>query len=144
MVIGAVVGVTVVSTAAAIDWGDWQTPVTVVGFAVLVAVAIMRGLLIPRVTHEREIAVIRESSAATVQGMKTSHEATVAVLETRISELIEEKNEWRGTAQAAERVSAEVRRQNGDLLEVARTTAYALDEMRRGLATQSQKDVTPT
>lgn len=133
-----------VSAAAAIEWGDWQTPVTVVGFAVLVAVAIMRGLLVPRVTHEREIQVIRESSAATVQGMKDSYAANVGVLQTRIAELTEEKNEWRGTAQAAERVSAEVRRQNGELLEVAKTTAYALEEMRRGLATQSQRDVTPT
>ena len=142
--IGAAVGLAVVSTAAAFEWGSWQTPVTVVGFAVLVAAAIMRGLLVPKVTHEREIQVIKESSAATVQGMKDSHAATVGVLETRIAELTEEKNEWRGTAQAAERVSAEVRRQNGELLEVARTTAYALDEMRKGLAMQSQRDVTPT
>ena len=138
--IGAAVEAAVDAAAAV----GWQGPVTFMALAGLVVTAIIRGWLIPKGSHEREIQVITASNAATVQGMKDSHTATVAVLETRISELTEEKNEWRGTAQAAERVSAEVRRQNGELLEVAKTTAYALDEMRKGLAMQSQKDVTPT
>lgn len=110
----------------------WQGPVTFIGLAGFLVLAVLRGWLIPKSSHEREIQVLKEAS-----------DAVVKAKDTRITELIEEKNEWRGTAGAAEKVSAEVRRQNGELLEVSRTTAYALDEMRRGM-NQSQKDVTPT
>ena len=122
-----------VALGAAVDAAlvGWQGPVTFIGLAALVVAAIISGKLIPKSSHDREIKV-----------MKDAFDGVVQAKDTRISELIEEKNEWRGTAGAAEKVSAEVRRQNGELLEVARTTAYALDEMRRGL-NQSQKDVTP-
>lgn len=121
------------AVGAAVDAAivGWQGPVTFISLAGFVVLAILRGWLIPKSSHEREIQVLKEAS-----------DAVVKAKDTRITELIEEKNEWRGTAGAAEKVSAEVRRQNGELLEVARTTAYALDEMRRGL--QPQKDVTPT
>src|SRR5690606_9092524 len=106
-------------------------PLTFTGVVGLVLLAVMTGRLIPKSSHEREIGVLEKA-----------HSGVVSSKDSRIAELIVEKNEWRQAAGTAEKVAAEVRRQNADLLEVSRASVYALDEMRKGLA-EPRRDVTP-
>lgn len=120
---------------------EWQGPVTFLGLAAIVVLAVVRGWLIPKASHEREIAILVEANERETTILVQAHEREVKILTDRNSEMVDEKNEWRGTAQAAEKVSAEVRAQNGSLLEVNKTTAYALEQIRAGLATQAHKDV---
>lgn len=120
---------------------EWQGPVTFLGLASIVVLAMVRGWLIPRSSHEREIKILVEANERETRILVEAHERETKILVDRNAEMVDEKNEWRGTAQAAERVSAEVRGQNGALLEVNRTTAYALEQIRGALVSRVQKDV---
>jgi hypothetical protein len=87
-----------------------------VGFSIT---AILRGWMIPRATHERE----------------------VGILERRLKEVTEEKDEWREASRASEAVTLETRAQHRMLLEQTQTTAYVLEQMK--MAAQQARSERP-
>lgn len=98
---------------------SWPNLLTWGGLAVLVMVSIVRGWLVPKSSHEREI----------------------EILEKRIVELISEKNEWRAASIADQAVAQETRAQHRLLLETQRSTTYALEQMRSGFEQATAGDV---
>jgi len=122
--------------------GGLVAPLTFTGVVGLVLIAVVSGRLIPKTSHEREQQAMREAHAGVVKNLGEAHAGVVRSKDEQIARLATEKDEWRQAAGTAEKVAAEVRRQNADLLEVSRTSVYTLQELRKGLA-EPRKDVTP-
>lgn len=95
------------------SFGTIELPslLTWAGIVVLVLVSVIRGWLVPKSSHEREI----------------------EILERRIDEKTAEATEWRAAYQAEQAVGRERDAQHRMLLETGRTTAYAVDAIRTGL-----------
>lgn len=90
------VSILIAVTAALLGW---------VGFSIT---AVLRGWLVPKSTHERE----------------------VDFLKGRIGELGDEKEAWRLASLASDGVAREIRSQHRLLLEQTQTTAYFMEQMR--------------
>jgi hypothetical protein len=95
----------------------WPSLLTWGGLVVLVLVSVVRGWLVPKASHEREI----------------------SILEKRIEEKTAEAIEWRAAYQTEQAVGRERDAQHRMLLETGKTTAYAVDAIRTGL----ERDVNP-
>jgi hypothetical protein len=81
------------------------------GLALLNVIALLRGWIIPKATHIRELKILQD----------------------RITDVTEERNEWRDTARTFENVSREAQAQAKTLLDDGKTTTYALDQIRESL-----------
>jgi len=97
-----------------------------VGFAIT---AVLKGGMVPKVTHEREIQILKERLS----------DMTV-MYEKRLSEIGEEKAEWRAASQVDQSVAQEERMQKRMLLEQGQTTTYALESIRTALNLLAGKD----
>lgn len=91
------------AAVSAIPWSG----VSLGGIVTLAILSIFRGWLIPVSRHDREI----------------------QLLESRISDLLAERDTWREVAREAEKVTQQVRDQNRELLELSRTSAHALSQI---------------
>src|SRR5690349_1119467 len=95
------------------------------GIATVIALAItsvIRGWLVPKSSHERELDLLRHQLASVMQ-----------VLNARITDVTAERETWRAVARDFEAVNAEVRAQNRMLLEQGRTSTYAIEQIRKAL-----------
>jgi hypothetical protein len=101
-----------------------------VGMAVFNLMAVVRGWLIPRATHERE-----ESNAKVVE----SHLNVVAELQSRIADKATEIGIWRTVATTEQASTVELLAQHRMSLETNRATVYALEGFRDGLV-RAQKE----
>ena len=89
-----------------------------VGMAVFNLMAVVRGWLIPKATHDLQIKILTD----------------------RLSEVITEKNEWKTGAQSWEVVARKALDQVGDLVDSGKTSAYALDQIRIALERIGRRD----
>lgn len=108
--------------------GAIATPL--IGVVTFNIVAVVRGWLIPRSTHVREIQLLTDQIVT-----------LSALMEKRVAEAITEKNEWRAASLADQAVAQEERAQKRLMLESHRATTYAIEQMRDGFE-QAAKDVT--
>lgn len=119
-------------TAAATSSGigseamSWPSLATWVGIVVFGFLSVVRGWVIPKSSHEREIKLLTD---------------VIAEKEKRIIEVIAEKNEWRSASIADQAVAQETRAQHRLLLETQRSTTYALEQMRAGFERATARDV---
>jgi hypothetical protein len=106
-----------------------------VGMAVFNLMAVVRGWLIPRATHEREIRILEESNAKVV----ASHLNVVAELQSRIADKTTEIGIWRTVATTEQASTVELLAQHRMSLETNRATVYAIEGFRDGLV-RAQKE----
>lgn len=110
-----------------IDPMAWPNLATWVGIVLFGFLSVVRGWVIPKSSHEREIKLLTD---------------VIAEKEKRIVEVIAEKNEWRAASIADQAVAQETRAQHRLLLETQRSTTYALEQMRSGFEqAASSRDV---
>lgn len=93
--------------------------VTAIGLTIT---SVIRGWLVPKSSHERELDLLRQQIASVTQ-----------ILNARITDVTAERETWRSVARDFEAVNNEVRSQNRMLLEQGKTATYAVDQIRRAL-----------
>lgn len=99
----------------------------------LAITSVIRGWLVPRSSHERELKLL-QNQLDTVTNMLNARIADVtAILNSRIADVTAERETWRSVARDFEAVNAEVRSQNRMLLEQGKTSTYAVDQIRKAL-----------
>jgi hypothetical protein len=110
---------------------SWPNLLTWGGLAVLVMVSIVRGWLVPKASHERELQVQQES-----------HDKVVQALKERLVDKSTEIEVWRKVATTEQASTVELLAQHRMALETGRATVYALEGFREGLV-KAQKEIRP-
>lgn len=108
----------------------WPNLLTWGGLILLGFISVIRGWLVPKSSHERELRVQQDS-----------HDKVVIALEARLSDKTTEIDIWRKVATTEQASTVELLAQHRMSLETGRATVYALEGFREGLV-RAQKEAT--
>jgi len=110
-----------------------------IGAVVFLSLAVIKGWLVPRASHERELAVQQESYAAAQKAERESNARVVVALESRLADKTTEIDTWRKVATTEQASTVELLAQHRMSLETNRASVYAIEGFRDGLV-RAQKE----
>jgi hypothetical protein len=110
-----------------------------IGAVIFLSLAVVKGWLVPKASHERELSVLRESHAAAQKAERESNARVVDVLESRLTDKTDETDIWRKVATTEQASTVELLAQHRMSLETNRASVYAIEGFRDGLV-RAQKE----
>lgn len=109
------------------------------GAVVFLSLAVIKGWLVPRASHERELRVQKESHDAAQKAERESNARVVEALGSRLADKTTEIDIWRKVATTEQASTVELLAQHRMSLETNRASVYALEGFRDGLV-RAQKE----